>query len=332
MHQSDGTSKLKIGNKKNQERKVDLFINHMAAADLAWQDMAWLEINKPLITVFWMSHCKHKITLLHACLMQGGEEVKPNQERRTKGRHNPQTRNFQKLPHDRWYWYKGTGSTQPWKPVLVQQSSRGAIPSAPQCSPWPEPPTTLGVPQISGSLASSGPLPKYQTLLTSLPSDVHVKEDSRITGVGGLSLRGRVRHIELQLGLGANSENLVGAQQLTPKATFSAKICPRRWRATSGVKPGSRALTSGASSWRRFRALGVVRVFRSFLSCCLSLFLGRSCSPDRFYRFRTCFIAFPAVVAEKSFADHCLRPASGPPRTDVWLLLWNLFCLSGKWE
>lgn len=103
---------------------------------------------------------------------------------------------------------------------LFQQSSLGSHPLRITVQPLAEPHATLGVAQILVSPASSGPLPKYQTLLTSLPSDVHVKEDSGVTGVGGLSLGGRVRHTELQMRLGANSDNLVDAQHLRPQSYF----------------------------------------------------------------------------------------------------------------
>lgn len=88
----------------------------------------------------------------------------------------------------------------------------------------PPPPPPHGDPGIPGSPASSGPFSVSRTPLTSLASDVHVKKDSGVTRVGGLSLGGRVRHCDLQTRLEADSRHLVAAESPKPQQ----RLCPRR--------------------------------------------------------------------------------------------------------
>ena len=85
------------------------------------------------------------------------------------------------------------------------------MPSTPKSSPQPErtPPSEL--PESREAQPPRSHSPEYQTPLTSLASNVHVKEDSGITGVGGLGFGGWVRHFDLQTRLEAGSEYLVAA-------------------------------------------------------------------------------------------------------------------------
>lgn len=60
----------------------------------------------------------------------------------------------------------------------------------PGCSLPPDP-----RPRLKGPSRRTAGRPRAPEPLTSLPADVHVKEDPRVLGVGRLGCRGRVRHL-----------------------------------------------------------------------------------------------------------------------------------------
>lgn len=178
-----------------------------------------------------------------------------NQIRRDKpkGPHNPRTRNFQKLPHDWWHCTRTLARLNPeclgfFPSRPVWAATHSAAQRSHRAAPGPNrthPTLPLESPRIRGSPASSGPFQENQIPLTSLVSDVHVKEDSGITGVRGLRLGRRMRHFDLQTQAQRTSWL---PSSWNPTATLAEKTWRRRRRATSGERSVSRRLTSGAAS------------------------------------------------------------------------------------
>lgn len=260
-----------------------------------------------------------------------------NQIRREKpkGRHNPRTKNFQKLPRticgivqERWFdptlnaWISSCGPV--W--AAIPPSHRADL--GPNGTPPSEPP------RFPGSPTSWGPFHKYQIPLTSLISNVYVKKDPGVTWVGGLSLGGRMRHFDLQSRLEAVSEYLVASRSWKLTTPLSAKTWQRRWWVTSGVWFASCSPTSGAAASGRFLELEPMRLRLCVL--CPQVLLHFSFTD---VAASIIFILF-ACVSSLFLPSRCRRAletvvpilASGLPLTGFWLHLWNSVCLSGKWE
>ena len=70
----------------------------------------------------------------------------------------------------------------------------------------------------------------------SLPSDVHVEEDSGVTGAGGLSLGGRVRHCGPQTRLRAPGNTPWPPRSPNPQVAPSAKNCSAGEPLPTGVR------------------------------------------------------------------------------------------------
>lgn len=182
----------------------------------------------------------------------------------------------------------------------------------------PEPRPVLGGPRAPGSPASSRPFRVYQTPLTSLPCDVHIKEHSGITGAGGLSLRGRVRHSDHRR-LEERPEQHVGARPLRPQSRACGETREAVLTGTSGERSGSCGPTSGSGSRRRHRALEVAGVLSSVLCRpVLSLFsFAEVVTPILSILFPcvSCF-SYRRRVEEVWRRPSCI-PASGPPLNGV---------------
>ena len=127
-----------------------------------------------------------------------------------KGFQHSSNRNFQKLLHAPRPRYKVAGATQPGG--LDQTRS--------QCG---QPAPTSEQPPARAALQPQEPRPRAPRLLTSLPSDVHVEEDSRVTGVGRLSLGGWMRHCGLRTRVRPPRNTAWSPCSSNPKATRSAK-------------------------------------------------------------------------------------------------------------
>lgn len=84
--------------------------------------------------------------------------------------------------------------------------------------------------------------------LTSLPADVHVKEDSWVLGIGGLGCRGWMGHLHCGRWK-AGHEYLVRERGSNSTAPLRPKLATRR-RAHFLRTAGSRALVSGDVTFR----------------------------------------------------------------------------------
>ena len=81
----------------------------------------------------------------------------------------------------------------------------------------------------------------------SLPSDVHVEEDSRVTGVGGLSLGGWMRHCSLRTRVRPPRDTAWSPWGSNPKVThyfiFYGKVSnwctATHWRARKDIEPSA---------------------------------------------------------------------------------------------
>lgn len=73
--------------------------------------------------------------------------------------------------------------------------------------------------QTSSAVLGTISVNNSDNLINSLASDVYSKEDSRATGVEGLSLWGRLLHFDFQKHLEMGSEYLVPSRQLKPESS-----------------------------------------------------------------------------------------------------------------
>lgn len=174
-----------------------------------------------------MSYCKQKILFCAHLMVQGGGRCKQVREVNLKAATIPDpeiSRNFRTVGGRP----QGRGIAPAPKPASARAAQPAGQPLLPQSRPPPAAHPTLADPRTPGSPACSRPLCEYQPPLTSLASDVHVKEDSGVTGVGGLRSGGRVRHFDLQTPWEAASGTSWLRSSWTQRAALSGKTWRRR--------------------------------------------------------------------------------------------------------
>ena len=142
-------------------------------------------------------------------------------------------RNFQKLLHAPRHRYKVAGATPPGG--LDQSRSQCGQPAPPQSRPLPEQRSSF-----------RDPRPRAPRLLTSLPSEVHVEEDSRVAGVGGLSLGGWMRHCSLRTRVRPPRNTAWSPWSSNPKVTGRRRTAALVSRFRLGA--GGRGRLSGTAS------------------------------------------------------------------------------------